>query len=737
MAHDRIKTLRNNLLAGAVALLPATAAFAQDGASAQSSTPNKTVETQVDGENVIIVTAARYVPSDEGETATKSDIPLIETPQSVSVVTRDQIDLLNFIDAQQAVRYVAGVSGENYGPDLRFDFIQVRGFTPKQFIDGLATPVTTTIFSNGVDLYAFESLDILKGPASVLYGSSPPGGLYNQRSRRPSSEFGGEISLKYGEDDYKQLAMTATGPGSDLFDGRLTVLARDRGAERDGVNAERVLFAPSVTAHLGPYTDFTALFYYQYDKVEGDTNGFLPAVGTLLPNPLGQISRGTNLGEPDYNFYRRNQYGVGFDFSHDFSDQFGLDVNFKYSEYDEYQQVIYGSGLDVDNRTVFRSSFPYEEDVSSLAIDGRLHGDFATGAIEHKFLVGIDYRDVENFAAYGFGFAAPFVNTIDLFDPQYGQGAPYPTPEINTLYNDQTLKQTGVYAQDQLRFGNFYLMLSGRYDWVDIDYRSPFVPVATPGPVLSEKQHKFTYRIGANYVTDSGIAPYVSYATSFEPVLGADSVTGNPFNPTEGEQIEAGIKFDGRAFGDDVKLFATAAAFKINQNNVVSTGGGPLPVFGTQSGKVEVYGGEFEFVARIRDQLSINGSYSYTHSEIKESNTAEEIGEELPVTPKHKVSLFADYTFQRGSLGGLGFGFGGRYVSTSAGSLPGFFNPVVLYSDDPVLFDAIIHYDTPGWRFAVNGSNIFDKRYVARCASFSNCNFGAGRQVIGTVTKKF
>ncbi|MCB2047342.1 MAG: TonB-dependent siderophore receptor [Novosphingobium sp.] len=735
------RAIRSGLFLGAALGLAASPnAFAQSEPG--TSTPNETVRSEVDGESVIVVTAARYVPSDEGETATKSNIPLIETPQSISVVTRDQIDLLNFIDAQQAVRYVAGVSGENYGPDLRFDFIQVRGFTPKQFIDGLATPVTTTIFSNGVDLYAFDSLDILKGPASVLYGSSPPGGLYNQRSRRASSELGGEVSFKFGEDQYKQGAMTLTGPLSDSIDARMTALIRDREATRNGVDAQRVMVAPTFTLHLGPSTDFTPLFYYQYDLVHGDTNGFLPAVGTLLPNPLGQISRKTNLGEPNYNKYERNQYGAGFELSHDFSDNLGVDVNFKYSDYDEEQRVIYGSGLDADNHTVYRASFPYAENVNSLAVDARLHGKVDTGAIEHTFLVGLDYRDVENYAAYGFQWAEPYVDTIDLFAPVYNKIVYAGTP-ITTLYNDQKLKQTGVYAQDQLRFGNFYVLLSGRYDWVDTDYRSPFVSIDTPGPYLNKKQHKFTYRVGANYVTDSGIAPYVSYATSFEPVLGSDSVTGVPFKPTEGEQFEGGIKFDGRALGDDVKLFATLAVFKINQKNVVSTGGGVLPVFGTQTGKVQVYGGEMEVVARIREQLSINGSYSYTHSEIKESNVAEEIGAPLPVTPKHKLSLLVDYTFQRGSLGGLGFGIGGRYVSTSAGSLPiapNIYNPnpnPVLYSDNPVLFDAIIHYDTPGWRFAINGSNILDKRYVARCASFSNCTFGASRQVIGTVTKKF
>ena len=726
--------LRLVLCAGTILLQPAAAALAQQVPS--GSTPNETIETRVDGENVIIVSAPRYVPSDEGETATKSGIPLIETPQSVSVVTRDQIDLLNFIDAQQAVRYVAGVSGENYGPDLRFDFIQVRGFTPKQFIDGLATPVTTTIFSNGVDLYAFESLDILKGPASVLYGSSPPGGIYNQRSRRPNSDFGGEISLKYGEDDYKQIAMTATGAGTDWLDGRVTMLARDREATRDGVDARRLLFAPSLTAKFGASSTFTPLFYYQYDEVNGETNGFLPAVGTLLPNPNGQISRSTNLGEPDYNTYRRDQFGAGFELTHEFTETLSLDVNLKYSEYDETQRVFYGSGLADDNRTVFRSSFPYAENVSSLATDTRLNAEVVTGALEHNLLVGLDYREVDNYAAYGFQFAEPFVDAIDLFNPVYNKLNYAPTP-IDTLYNDQKLKQTGVYAQDQISLGNFHLLLSGRYDWVDTDYRASFVPVEAVGPYLNKKQKKFTYRIGANYVSPSGFAPYISYATSFEPVLGSDSITGDAFAPTEGEQIEGGIKFDGRNMGEDFRLFATAALFKINQKNVVSTAGGVLPVFGTQSGEVEVYGGEIELVARIREQLSINGSYSYTHSEILESNVADEIGEPLPVTPKHKASLFVDYTIQRGALGGLGFGFGGRYTSTSAGSLPGLFNPVVLYSDDPVLFDAILHYDTPNYRFAINGSNIFDKRYVARCASFSNCNFGAARQIIGTLTAKF
>jgi iron complex outermembrane receptor protein len=272
--------------------------------------------------------------------------------------------------------------------------------------------------------------------------------------------------------------------------------------------------------------------------------------------------------------------------------------------------------------------------------------------------------------------------------------------------------------------------VSGRYDGVKIENN-----LATP--ITDTDQHKFTYRAGLNYLTESGVAPYLSFGTSFEPVLGTDSVTNAAFRPSAGRQIETGVKFDARDLGSGVKLFATAALFKINQSNVVSTLPSITPVFGTQTGEVEVKGGEFEFVARIHDQLSLNGSYSYNESEVTKSSTAAEIGAPLPTTPKNKLSLFADYTVQRGTLAGFGGGFGGRYDSISAGSLPGPFNPLVYYGEASTLFDAILHYDAPQWRLAVNGSNIFNKVYTARCAGPAGCTYGAGRQILGTVTWKF
>jgi len=238
-------------------------------------------------------------------------------------------------------------------------------------------------------------------------------------------------------------------------------------------------------------------------------------------------------------------------------------------------------------------------------------------------------------------------------------------------------------------------------------------------------------------VMPSGVAPYISYATSFEPVLGTDSVTNQEFKPSKGKQVEAGVKFDARGLGDGVKLLATAAVFQIKQTNVVSTSPSITPVFGTQSGEVESKGGEIEFVARFYDRLSINGSYTYDKTEVLASSTAAEVGSPLPTTPKNKLSLFVDYTLQTGPLGGFGGGFGGRYTGTSAGSLPGPFNPVVYFGQSSTLFDAMLHYDTPEWRVAINGSNIFGREYVARCSGAAGCTYGAGRQVIGTLTRKF
>jgi iron complex outermembrane receptor protein len=707
------------LLAGASLAMPMAALAQSPALSSQSSASGIQATRQDDG--AIIVLAPSFVP-DGAITASKTDTPLIETPQSVSVVTRDQIDLLNFIDVQQAVRYTAGIVGENYGPDLRFDFLTLRGFIPVQYIDGLQAPVSSTISNVGLDLYGFQSIDILKGPSSVLYGTTPPGGIYNLTSRRPSEETSGEFQVKYGTDDFKQAAGTITGALADGLSARLTGLYRDRDSQTDFVGARRAYVAPAVTAQLGPDTQLTLLGHYQWDRVEGDTNGFLPAVGVLVDNPVGKVRRGINLGEPDYNFYRRRQWGLGYELTHRFSSAAKFTQNLRWGEYHEYQQIIYGAALGADNRTITRNNFPFKDDTLQFTVDNRLDLDFATGPIEHHVLVGFDYRNYREASAFSFTPAG----TIDLFDPVYSPGA-YIAPTTLTGSTDQRLKQKGLYLQDQARIGNLILTLSGRQDWVKTDN------YAATAAIPVSKQDKFTWRAGATHLTEAGIAPYVSYATSFQPVVG-QTFAGAAFKPSQGKQWEAGVKYDARSLGDNIELFATAAVYRIKQSNVLVTDP-DNPFFQLQTGEVVSKGVELELVTRIHKQFSVNASYTY-------NDAKNEMGARVAAQPQHKASLFADYTHRSG----LGAGAGVRYLSKSNGvvALPGEYTTTggvtlltTLPSPSTTLFDATLHYDIPGWRFAINGSNIFDKRYAGRCSGETSCFFGQSRQIIGTATKSF
>lgn len=740
----RIKPTYIGLLASAALPFPvaAHAQAAPPPASATSDSQDQTVGQSVQtvrtksGE--IIITARHFVP-EGAETATKSNIPLIQTPQSVSVITRDQIDLLNFVDAQQAVRYTSGVFGENYGPDPRYDFITVRGFTPKQYIDGLAVPATTTISSVGVDLYAFQSLDILKGPSSVLYGAAPPGGIINEVSRRALPTFGGEAEVKGGTESFYEGAGTITGPITPFLDLRATALYRDSKGEIDYQRNKRLLLAPTATLKLGDNTRLTGLFYYQHDRNIGGNGGFLPLYGTLLPSPTGlHISRSTNLDDPK-TLYVRHQWAGGWDFEHRFSGNVSFHSNTKWSDYSEKTPIgLYSGGgfINTDDpsdpsyyRTLQQYNFTYAERVRSFATDNRFDARLVTGNVTQDLLLGLDYRNVRNKAADNFIFAGQIDAFDPVYNPAYEQAIGYPYQ-----YNDERLRQTGVYGQDHIGINKkLFVTLGARNDWVNIDYFG-----------APQKEHKFTYRVGANYVTDMGLAPYLSYSTSFEPVLGTDVVTKKAFKPTSVSQWEGGVKYDARGLPSNIKLFATGAVFDIKEKNFTAAQVGPTPVFNeTQGGEVEVKGFELELVTRINQQLSINASYSYNDSKvISNPNAPEDVGYPLPTTPKNKLSLFADYTLKRGVLAGLGGGLGVRYNSASAGTLPSGTYPGVGFAPTVVtgkatLFDAIIHYDQPRFRIAINASNLFDKEYVARCTGLYGCVYGAGRQVIATLTGKF
>lgn len=682
--------------------------WAAAGASAQESLEE------------VIVSAPHYVPS-SNTAATKIDVPLIETPQSISVVTRDQVDLLNMQNLSQAVRYSSGVIGENYGADERYDWLTMRGFNPIQYVDGLQAPVGS-VPNVGLDLYGFESVEVLKGPASMLYGAAPPGGIVNLTSRRPRDEFGGELQAQYGQYNAKQIAGDITGPISDQVSYRLTALYRDRETQMDYVDSERTYVAPALTWAIAESTKLTLLGYYQKDRIDGDGGGFLPAQGVVLPSPFGRLPTGRNTGEPDYNTYQREQYGVGYDFRHDFSDRVSFQQNLKYFSADVLMRSVYGAGLllgedgtPVDGRTIARYNFPFDEYVRSFSVDSRLQTKFDTGALAHTLLVGVDWRRYTNNSVFGFSMAPP----IDIFAPVYG-AEPIVTPDLFP-YTQQVQKQLGLYAQDHVKVDQWVFTLSGRHDTVKAD---------NAGTDTEDKE--FSYRAGINYVFESGLAPYISYARSFLPTYGAD-FNGTPFKPTFGKQIEAGIKYEPRWLGEHSRALVTLAAYQLKQTNVLTSDPDPSHAFANvQTGEVEVKGLELEGVARFRERLSLNGSYSFTDSEVTRSNNAAELGKRMVLVPEHKLSLLADYTFQDGQLAGFGFSGGVRYLSDLYGDAANEWR-----TPSVTLFDAVLHYNTrSGWSLALNGSNIFDKEYLSRCSTEAQCFYGLRRNVTFTVARK-
>lgn len=684
------------------------------GTDASTDAANKKAVKQLEG---VVVSAPNYVPKQTND-AVKLAIPLIETPQSVTVIPRDQIDLLDWQNLSQVVRYTSGVIGENYGPDPRYDWLMLRGFTPPEYIDGLQAPIGS-VASVGLDLYGFQNVEVLKGPSSTVYGLSPPGGIINLTSRRPEAQFSGELGAQYGSYGNAQLNGDFTGPldADGHFLGRLTAVWFDKGTQTDGVDTDRQYIAPAVTWVISPETNLTLLSYFQHDDVYGDGGGFLPIYGVALPNPLGTVPTNRNLGEPDYNHFARDQYGVGYDFSHKFNEDWRFEQNLKYFSNDVKIKQVYGAGLELnadgtptDYRTVDRYNFPFNENVKSFNVDSRVEGKIESGQLDQKLLFGIDYRRYTDSAAYGFAVAP----SIDLFNPVYG--AAITTPALFP-YTQEVQKQTGLYGEDQFKLDRWVLTLGGRYDHVDSDNFGK-----------STTDDKFTYRVGLNYLFENGFAPYVSYATSFQPVAGAD-FSGNAFKPTEGSQVEAGIKFQPTFLPNGQNMLLTAALYDLKQKNVLTPDPNPAHTFfSVQTGAVEVKGAELEFVARLNEMWSFNGAYTYTDSEVTKSNGSD-LGKELVQVPKQMLSGLVDYTEASGRLGAS---LGMRYVGESYGDPANAFR-----TPSVVLWDATVHYSMDKWLLQLNVANLFDRAYLSRCSSDSQCFYGLRRAVNLTLTRRF
>lgn len=671
----------------------------------------------------------------EGYTATrtaagtKTDTALVEAPRSISVATRQQMDDRSVHSLDDAVRYMPGITASSYGSDTRADWLRVRGFEPTQFLDGL--PLPKGVYANPKqETWNLDRLALLRGPASSVYGQTPPGGLLDMVSRRPSAEASSEIQLQYGSDNHRQINFASTGKideaGQFLYG--LSGVVRDSDTQIDHIDNKRYNIAPSLTWNIDDDTKITLLSQFTRDDT-GVTSQFLPIQGTKIKSPLGDISHHKNLGDPDWEYYDRTYYALGYAFEHRLNDVWQFKQNLRYTKSDlSFQSLTPGSypftTVDAEGN-VGRTSTSVDEDISQFAVDNNFQADFATGEVRHTLLLGLDHqRSNTNYTSiFGDGLQTNVINPI------YGQ--PIVRPARSTAFYDYNQKtyQTGLYVQDQMALDQWRLTLGGREDWVHTSTQFINQSDATN----TQRDKKFSGNAALSYVFDNGFVPYLSYAESFQPTTGADATSTGSLKPTEGKQWELGIKYQ----PPGSKTLLTAAVYDLTQKNVaVNTFVNNVSVT-SQTGEVKVKGLELEAVSDVTDNLKVIAAYTLAKSEVQKGVDK---GNRLQLMPNQQASLWTDYTWHAGVLDGFGIGAGVRYTGNTYGDKA---NTWLGKADAYTVFDASVHYDLgrldnslKGASLAVNATNLFDKDYISTCDSFY-CYYGDQRSVVASATYKW
>ena len=661
-------------------------------------------DSSVDGDT-IMVTATQYA-------GTKTDTPIIETPQPITVIDADRYLSQGAISISDTVKYAAGVLANPYGRDTRVDGFTIRGLDALQFRDGMRD-IFSYYASITSDPYNFSRVEILRGPASVLFGQGSIGGLVNLVTKTPNFTTGGEINLVYGSYDRKEALGDVNFAIADNLAVRFVGRARDSNTFIDHVPDDRVMFAPSIRWQPTPATDIILTGLYQEDDT-GSTSQFLPIVGTFLPNRAAgaQLDRDTFVGKAGWDRYAgRSLQGAAF-VTHDFSDQVKLSLKARYIdsdlEYNTHYADSYSNPQDpfsvygTDGRTIGLTADASDARMNVFSTDNNLLFTFNTGAnLEHKLLVGIDYswNKVAKRNAGG-------TEIVDLYDIDYAALKTY-DPTGPFLADSQ--KQLGIYVQDQMRFfDRVSVVLGARRDRV----------TGSSG----QKDNATTFRAGIIGEIGAGFSPFFSYTESFLPVAGridnGDGTFGDPYRPQTGSQYEAGIKWQ-PAPG----TLVTATAFKIKERNRVLY----LAAGGTaQSGELNTKGFEVEASHTLPGDFELLANYGYTKLK-SETNT------NLDYMPRHTASFWTTKTFGLPDEAQLRLGGGvvhsGKSVSTSA------IWSIVTPSRTTV--DALAEINWNSWRFAVNATNLLNNHYYASCLARGDCFIGAPRNVMGTVGFRF
>lgn len=713
-------------------------ALPKDGAAAVL--PPVTVEGQAAKAETPWGPVSGFVAS-HAVSGTKTDTPLIETPQSVSVVTRDEMDARSAHSLADSLGYTAGVRAGTMGDSNGYggDSTSIRGFggdgttgpSSNEYLDGMRLGGSGYVVS-GLDPYMFERVEVLKGPASVLYGQSTPGGIVNMVSKRPTDTPQGEIELQTGSYGRMQAAFDLSDrldeEGKLLY--RLSAIGLDTDTQTDFSDRKRVAVAPAFTIRPNTDTSLTILARYQQDDFGGSPLNWLPAYGTVLTNPNGSIPRDFFAGDPNYNKWNRKNLGLGYVFEHHFNDTWTVRQNFRYMHNSLDFANVYISSL-ASMTTANRQAFGMVEHSNDWTLDNQVEANFETGQFRHVALFGLDGQIFQSDTERVLQSSAP---TINLYNPVYYQTF-NPTPY---QHKETKADQQGAYLQDQIKIDNWIAVLGLRQDWAESQTDD-----LKNGTTAKQKDDALTKRAALMYAFESGLSPYVSYSESFAPTVGSYLASGEAAKPSEGKQYEVGLKYQPPGYNSLVTL----SAFDLTRTNVATTDPNNS-TYVIQTGEIRSRGIELEGKASLAEGLNATAAYTYLDAEVtKSTDTATGIdnvtvavqGKQPTRVPTHSASVWLDYTLQSGAFRGLGFGAGTRYVGVSQGDNANSFQvPAFLLFDGGVYYDlANLAPSFTGWSASVTGTNLLDKEYVSSCFGTNRCYYGTGRTVFASLKYKW
>ncbi|ODP38693.1 TonB-dependent siderophore receptor [Sphingomonas turrisvirgatae] len=671
-------------------------------------------------EDEIVVTGANA--------GTKTETPLIELPQPLTIISADTYLSQGAINISDTVKYAAGVLANPYGRDTRVDGFNVRGINALQFRDGMRD-IFSYYASITSDPYNFSRVEIVRGPASVLFGQGSIGGLVNLVSKTPDFETRGELNLVYGSYDRKE----ALGDVNLALTGNLAIRAvarvRDADTYVDHVPDDRVMFAPSIRWQPTPATDVILTGLYQEDDT-GSTSQFLPIAGTFRPNPVDpalQLDPYTFVGKAGWDRYDGRSLQGGGSIVHRFSDKVRLSLKARYIDSDLQYFTHYADSYTdpvnpfavygTNGRTIGLYSDASDARMNVFSTDNNVEFKFNTGAnIEHTLLVGLDY----SWNKVGKRYAAPGLEVVDLYDIDYAALAT-PQPAGPFAYDSQ--KQLGVYVQDQVRlFDRVSIIVGARRDHVTNS--------------SGQEDNATTFRAGIIGEVGAGFSPFFSYTESFLPIAGRltgpGGVPTTPFIPQTGTQYEAGVKWQ-----PSPATLVTLTGFHIKERNRVLYLANNVT---TQWGELTTRGVEFEASHTLPGEFELLLNYGYSELE-SEVNTS------LDYMPRHTASAWSTKTF--GNVGGAQLRLGAGVVysgeSKSTGPLdPYGRNPTIapgtlytIVTPARTTIDALAELTWDKWRFAINATNLLNEQAFASCLARGDCFMAAPRNVMASVGFRF